>query len=132
MSYFKPLNSIENNLHVIRVTIDPKRAPTYIKTGSVGTNSLPSTFNVKYFPMTINTPEYLQVNYPNIFNNSLIPSVFITPILGNNGTKNAQYEAVIKLFVMDRGTDYCKVSTNDFLNTIYEFDIFECFILLAH
>jgi hypothetical protein len=66
MSYFKPLNSNENNLHIIRASFD--------STGNLinpSSNQLPSSFSYTKITGSIT------LNYPNIFNSSDIPVVFI-------------------------------------------------------
>jgi hypothetical protein len=72
MSYFKPLNSNENNLHIIRASID--------NTGKItkpSINQLPSSFSVQQFNDNGNGKAYLLVNYSGIFNSSDIPSILI-------------------------------------------------------
>lgn len=73
MSYFKPLNSNENNLHIIRASID--------NTGNItkpSINQLPPTFTAsRYIDLTGNTANCITINYPSIYNSSDIPSVFV-------------------------------------------------------
>ena len=66
MSYFKPLNSNENNLHIIRASFDSNGDLIY-----PSLNQLPSSFSY--------TKNYgsITLNYPNIFNSTDIPVVFI-------------------------------------------------------
>jgi hypothetical protein len=67
MSYFKPLNSNENNLHIIRASID--------NTGNItapSKNQLPSTFTTSKFD-----DNNFTINYNNIFNSSITPSIFV-------------------------------------------------------
>lgn len=112
MSYFKPINSTENNLHIIRATID--------RVGNIlypTLNQLPIGFSTQYFTETISTPTYIKINYPNIFKSTDIPAVFITSSVGNPGDP-------VVLFVTSKGTNYCTVSTNDFVNVIHTFDIY--------
>lgn len=74
MSYFKPLNSNENNLHIIRASID--------STGKItkpSTNQLPSSFSVTQFNDNGLGKAYLTVNYSGIFSSTDIPSIFIEP-----------------------------------------------------
>jgi len=67
MSYFKPLNSNENNLYIIRASID--------NTGNItapSKNQLPSTFTTSKFD-----DNNFTINYNNIFNSSITPSIFV-------------------------------------------------------
>lgn len=112
MSYFKPINSTENNLHIIRATID--------RVGNIlypTANQLPIAFSTQYFTETISSPTYIKINYPNIFKSTDIPAVFITSSVGNPGDP-------VVLFVTSKGSNYCTVSTNDFINVIHTFDIY--------
>lgn len=66
MSYFKPLNSNENNLHIIRSSFD--------STGNLivpTLNQLPSTFSFT------KNPSNIILHYPSIFNSSDIPACFV-------------------------------------------------------
>uniref|UniRef100_A0A6C0H1F4 Uncharacterized protein n=1 Tax=viral metagenome TaxID=1070528 RepID=A0A6C0H1F4_9ZZZZ len=68
MSYFKPLNSNENNLHMIRVNIKADgtlNSPT--------SNQLPPSFNID----NSDIPN-ITIDYSDIFTSGTIPSIFIT------------------------------------------------------
>jgi hypothetical protein len=70
MSYFKPLNSNENNLHIIRASID--------NTGNISkpsTNQLPSSFSSTYISNNGRGNAAILLRYPNVFNSNDIPSV---------------------------------------------------------
>jgi hypothetical protein len=71
MSYFKPLNSYENNLNIIRVSIDQNG--NLLKPSQ---NQLPYTFQcTKSYDDAGNL--IININYPNVYNTSDIPSVFV-------------------------------------------------------
>ena len=112
MSYFKPINSTENNLHIIRATIDPGGNilfPTI--------NQLPVGFSTEYFSQTSTSPAYIKINYPDIFKSTDSPGVFITPSVGDQASP-------VVLFVTSKGSNFCTISTNDYVNTINTFDIY--------
>jgi hypothetical protein len=70
MSYFKPLNSNENNLHMIRVNIKADgtlNSPT--------SNQLPPSFNIDNSDISNNN---ITIDYTNVFTSGTIPSIFIT------------------------------------------------------
>jgi hypothetical protein len=70
MSYFKPLNSNENNLHMIRVNIKADgtlNSPT--------SNQLPPNFTIDKSDIS---KKNITINYPNVFTSGTIPSIFIT------------------------------------------------------
>jgi len=72
MSYFKPLNSYENNLNIIRVSID--------QNGNVlkpSINQLPNSFYCSKINDTITGNEIININYPFVYNSTDIPSVFV-------------------------------------------------------
>ena len=71
MSSFKPLNSNENNLHIIRASTD--NTGTIVKPTI---NQLPPSFTIT--PTTGGTYAYLTVSYPLVYNSSDVPSVFIS------------------------------------------------------
>ena len=71
MSYFKPLNSNENNLHIIRFSMNNNGTVLY-----PSLNQLPSIFTTS--PPTF-TSGNLIVNYTGIFDSSDTPSVYATP-----------------------------------------------------
>lgn len=112
MSYFKPLNSNENNLHIIRATIDPLGNILYPTT-----NQLPTTFSVQYISQTETNPNQIQINYPGIFKSTDIPSVFIDSSVGDISTQPL-------LFVTSKTNTSCIISTNDFVSEIHTFDVF--------
>jgi len=70
MSYFKPLNSNENNLHMIRVNINDKG--TLI---SPSLNQLPPRFYIDKSDISNNN---ITIYYTNVFTSGTIPSIFIT------------------------------------------------------
>lgn len=72
MSYFKPLNSFENNLNIIRVSIDPNG--NLLKPSS---NQLPTSFQCSKINDTITGNLIININYPFVYNTSDIPSVFV-------------------------------------------------------
>lgn len=72
MSYFKPLNSFENNLNIIRVSID--------QNGNLlkpSINQLPTSFQCSKINDTITGNLIININYPFVYNNTDIPSVFV-------------------------------------------------------
>lgn len=71
MSYFKPLNSNENNLHIIRFSMNDNGTVLY-----PSLNQLPSIFTTS--PPTF-TSGNLIVDYTGIFDSSDTPSVYATP-----------------------------------------------------
>jgi hypothetical protein len=85
MSYFKPLNSNENNLHIIRSTISGNGTILY-----PSINQLPSTFNITSIPSIDGNSTILTVNYNNVFNSTDIPTVFLNveSSLNDNSTTN--------------------------------------------
>jgi len=94
MSYFKPLNSNENNLYIIRASID--------NTGNItapSKNQLPSTFT------SIKTDPYnIQINYNNIFNSSIPPSIFAIPTKDSSGPLN----------IIDKNTSNCIIRSSNY------------------
>jgi hypothetical protein len=68
MSYFKPLNSNENNLHMIRVNI--KADGTL---NSPSPNQLPPSFYIDK-----SARPNITIDYPNVFTSGTTPSIFIT------------------------------------------------------
>jgi len=85
MSYFKPLNSNENNLHIIRSTISGNGTILY-----PSTNQLPSSFNINVLPTSDGNSTVLTVNYNNIFNSTDIPTVFINAETNLGGTTSTE------------------------------------------
>jgi hypothetical protein len=81
MSYFKPLNSNENNLHIIRSTISGNGTILY-----PSTNQLPSSFNVTSLPSVDGNSTVLTVRYNNVFNSTDIPTIFINSESSLNST----------------------------------------------
>jgi len=72
MSYFKPLNSFENNLNIIRVSIDENGnllKPSF--------NQLPISFQCSRRNDPITGNEIIQIEYPFVYNLTDIPSVFV-------------------------------------------------------
>lgn len=72
MSYFKPLNSFENNLNIIRVSIDQNG--NLLKPSR---NQLPTFFNCSTANDPITGNLFLNINYPYVYNTLDIPSVFV-------------------------------------------------------
>jgi len=101
MSYFKPLNSNENNLHIIRATIDS--SANIIKPS---VNQLPYNFSVQKVDSSSNV---IIVNYPNIFNSTDIPSVFIESTINSINVTNKE-------------SSNCTITSS--LNELPTFDIF--------
>jgi len=96
MSYFKPLNSNENNLHIIRFSMNNNGTVLY-----PSLNQLPSIFSTA--PPTF-TDGNLIVNYTGIFDSSDTPSVYATPnVTANvsiiNKTANGCYICSSKTFL---------------------------------
>jgi len=78
MSYFKPLNSYENNLNIIRVSIDQ-----YGNLLKPSMNQLPLFFQCG--TSNDNTGNLIiNINYPNVYNTSDIPSVFVETLSGTS------------------------------------------------
>jgi len=71
MSYFKPLNSNENNLHIIRASIDNTGTITYPTP-----NQLPPTFYAYQSNDSYGKP-CITISYESIYNSSDIPAVFV-------------------------------------------------------
>jgi hypothetical protein len=67
MSYFKPLNSNENNLNIIRFSLNANATILY-----PSINQLPSTFSINHIKNTV------VINYNGIFDPSDIPSILIS------------------------------------------------------
>lgn len=96
MSYFKPLNSNENNLHIIRFSMNNNGTVLY-----PSLNQLPPIFSTS--PPTF-TSGNLIVNYTGIFDTSDTPSVYATPnVTANvsiiNKTANGCYICSSKTFL---------------------------------
>jgi len=96
MSYFKPLNSNENNLHIIRFSMNNNGTVLY-----PSLNQLPPIFTTS--PPTF-TSGNLIVNYTGIFDSSDTPSVYATPnVTANvsviNKTANGCYICSSKTFL---------------------------------
>ena len=79
MSYFKPLNSNENNLHIIRASID--NTGTIVQPTS---NQLPRNFYSSSVEIDAKGNAFITITYPLTFNPSDIPSVFVE----NQSAKN--------------------------------------------
>jgi len=100
MSYFKPLNSNENNLHIIRAGIDTNGD---IVKPSV--SQLPSGFT-----RTIVSSGVVKFDYPNVYISSDIPSVFVQ---SDTSGKTVQ--------VTEKNQSNCTVTSSD--PTFPNFDI---------
>jgi len=114
MSYFKPLNSNENNLHIIRASID--------STGNIvfpSINQLPYNFSIERFGNIANT---IVVHYPNVYNSTDIPSVFVeainsvnssteTKIVLSNTIINAKGSVITSNIVIS--PDNCSINLGD-------------------
>jgi len=99
MSYFKPLNSNENNLHIIRFSMNNNGTVLY-----PSLNQLPSIFTTS--PPTF-TDGNLIVNYTGIFDSSDTPSVYATP----NVTANVS--------IIDKTANSCNIcSSKTFLPNV--------------
>jgi len=81
MSYFKPLNSNENNLHIIRSTISGNGTILF-----PSVNQLPSTFNINVLPSIDGNSTVLTVNYHGVFNSTDIPTIFLNAESNLGGT----------------------------------------------
>jgi len=113
MSYFKPLNSNENNLHIIRASIN--------STGSIVTplaNQLPATFSTTYYPGSvigsITTNASVILNYPSIFNPIDMPIVLIEQNSNTSGTE--------LLVIKSKTNTSCTIFSSTI--TLPSFDIF--------
>lgn len=109
MSYFKPLNSNENNLHVIRFSYTSNATVLY-----PSLNQLPSAFST--------TPPYvykgnLIINYDGIFDSSDTPTVFVE----SNITTST-------FAVLDKTPSNCNIYSADILNLGYLPNIDVCII----
>lgn len=107
MSYFKPLNSNENNLHIIRASIN--------STGSIITpsaNQLPTTFSTTYQSGTGSVNASITLNYPSIFNSVDIPVVLIEPNSSAVGT----------LTIQSKTNTSCTIISS--ITTLAPFDVF--------
>jgi hypothetical protein len=102
MSYFKPLNSNENNLHLIRISINSNATVTLPTT-----NQLPTNFSVSPGGGTIAN---VTLSYPNIFNTSDIPSVFI------------QTDSSEIVYVSQKNNNNCIITSSS--NIIPNIDVF--------
>jgi hypothetical protein len=102
MSYFKPLNSNENNLHIIRATISGL--------GTVlnpSTNQLPANFYVSSLPSEDGLSTILTVNYDNVFNLTDTPSIFINTESSLNGN----------IYVTDRNNSHSNIYGDNIIQT---------------
>jgi hypothetical protein len=102
MSYFKPLNSNENNLHIIRATISGL--------GTVlnpSTNQLPANFYVSSLPSEDGLSTILTVNYNNVFNLTDTPSIFINTESSLNGS----------IYVTDRYNSHSNIYGDNIIQT---------------
>ena len=107
MSYFKPLNSNENNLHIIRASIN-----------SIGTiitpsaNQLPSNFSTIYHPGSSTSNATITLNYASIFNSVDTPVILIEPNSSSVGTLTIENKTNIS----------CNITSST--STLLPFDVF--------
>lgn len=109
MSYFKPLNSNENNLHVIRFSYTSNATVLY-----PSLNQLPSAFST--------TPPYVSngnliINYDGIFDSSDTPTVFVE----SNITTS-------RFAVLNKTTSNCNIYSADIVNLGFLPNIDVCII----
>jgi len=109
MSYFKPLNSNENNLHVIRFSYTSNATVLY-----PSLNQLPSAFST--------TPPYVSngnliINYDGIFDSSDTPTVFVE----SNITTS-------RFAVLNKTNSNCNIYSADIVNLGFLPNIDVCII----